>query len=124
MVLDGAMVYVRDLGRMREFYGAMLGAEAGQAEGTEGWVWFREARLGLHAIPEQWAREIVIASPPVAREDCPVKLIFRVADVAGARARLEAMGGQVLQRPWQSPEGAFDALDPEGNVFQVSPGLA
>jgi len=65
----------------------------------------------------------VIDSPPVAREDSPVKLIFRVADIAAERERLEGMGVRVLERPWQTADGSFDCVDPEGNVFQVSPGL-
>jgi len=124
MVLDCAMLYVRDFAVMREFYRKVLLAEPDNAEWTESWAWFREARFALHAIPEALAGEIVIASPPVAREDSAVKLIFQVADVVAERVRLKGMGVRVVERPWQSPDGAFDCLDPEGNVFQVSPGLA
>ncbi len=122
MVLDCAMLYVRDFAVMAEFYRKVLAAEPGNAEWTESWAWFREARFALHAIPEAIAQEIEIASPPVAREDIPVKLIFRVTDVGAERARLEALGVRLVDRPWQTPDGAFDCLDPEGNVFQVSPG--
>ena len=123
MVLDHAMLYVWDFGVMAKFYGQVLQAEPGNAEWVESWAWFREARFALHAIPGELAREMVIDSPPVAREDSPVKLIFRVADIAAERERLEGMGVRVLERPWQTPDGAFDCVDPEGNVFQVSPGL-
>jgi predicted enzyme related to lactoylglutathione lyase len=123
MVLAAAMIYVRDFAVMREFYRRMLETDPVNTEWTESWAWFREAGLALHAIPEALAQEIVIATPPVAREDCPVKLIFRVDDVTAERGRLAGMGVRVVERPWQSADGAFDALDPEGNVFQVSPGL-
>jgi predicted enzyme related to lactoylglutathione lyase len=49
-----------------------------------------------------------------------VKLVFRVQNVAEERARLEALGAQVLQRKWQNPEQSFDAVDPEGNIFQIA----
>ncbi len=70
------MLYVRDFAVMTEFYRKVLMAEPGNTEWRESWAWFREARFALHAIPGELAREIEIGSPPVARENCPVKLIF------------------------------------------------
>lgn len=49
----------------------------------------------------------------------PVKLIFEVKDVESERARLESLGTRILRRPWQQPGMACDAVDPEGNVFQL-----
>lgn len=123
MVLDCAMLYVRDFAVMVEFYRKVLGAEPGNVEWTESWAWFRDARFAIHAIPESIAQGIASASPAVAREDVPVKLIFRVADIGAERVRLEQLGVRILARPWQTPDGAFDCVDPEGNVFQVSPGV-
>jgi len=48
-----------------------------------------------------------------------VKLIFEVTDVESERARLESLGIQVLRRPWQKPGETCDAVDPEGNIFQI-----
>lgn len=115
------MLYVKDLERMRQFYGAMLGVEPSNREWTDAWAAFDTgaARFALHAIPAEIAKHIEIASPPMPREKDPVKLIFEVKDVESERARLEALGVKIISRPWQQPGQACDAVDPEGNVFQI-----
>ena len=120
MQLRGAMLYVKDLEPMKRFYGEVLGMQPTQ-ESTNVCVTFDdgEIRFMLHAIPASIAEKIEIASPPQPRENHPVKLIFAVSDVEGARQRLESLGVQTLRRPWQKPGEACDALDPEGNIFQL-----
>lgn len=115
------MLYVKDLERMRRFYGEMLGVPPINQEWTDVWAAFDTggARFALHAIPAEIARGIDIASPPPPREKAPVKLIFEVKDVESERVRLESLGIQILRRPWQKPGEACDAVDPEGNVFQI-----
>jgi predicted enzyme related to lactoylglutathione lyase len=115
------MLYVKDLERMKQFYGDMLGVKATNQEWTDVWATFDtgSARFALHAIPAEIARHIEITSPPTPRENDPVKLIFEVNDVESERARLESLGSTMLQRPWQQPGEACDAVDPEGNVFQI-----
>ena len=122
MRLDCAMLYVKDFPRMREFYGRMLGAVPVNTEWTETWALFdaEGTRFALHAIPEEYTREIEISSPPMAREGSPVKLIFAVDDVPVERARLEAMGIAMLPRPGQNAAESCDGVDPEGNVFQIA----
>src|SRR5215469_16524594 len=75
--------------------------------------------FSLHAIPAEIAKNIEIASPPTPREEHPVKLIFEVKDVESECARLESLGIQLVRRPWHKPGEACDAVDPEGNVFQI-----
>jgi len=119
------MLYVKDLERMKQFYGAMLGVKASNQDWTDVWATFETdgARLALHAIPAEIAKHIEITSPPTPREKDPVKLIFEVKDVEADRARLESLGIGMLRRPWQRLGEACDAVDPEGNVFQIcSPG--
>jgi predicted enzyme related to lactoylglutathione lyase len=53
------------------------------------------------------------------REYEAVKLIFEVKDVEAERERLESLGLRTIRRPWQKPGEACDAVDPEGNVFQI-----
>lgn len=115
MRLQLAMLYVKDLERMAAFYGDVLGLTPVAGALTESWAEFEAGavRLGLHAIPEEFATDIVISLPPVVREETPYKLLFGVADVEGEAARLEAAGVTVMRRPW----GSCDAVDPEGNVF-------
>lgn len=115
------MLYVRDLERMKRFYGDMLGIDTTNQNWTDAWANFDNGnvRFALHAIPADIAKGIEIASPPVPREQEPVKLIFEVKDVERERERLETLGIQTLRRPWQRPGEACDAVDPEGNIFQL-----
>ncbi len=111
------MVFVKDFPRMRAFYSEMLGRQPLNTEWTDKWAHFDAGGTGfdLHAIPAEMAAGIQIASPPKSREQTATKLLFEVADVAAERARMEAMGIQMLQRPW----GELDGVDPEGNVFGI-----
>jgi predicted enzyme related to lactoylglutathione lyase len=121
MKLASAILYAKDLERMKRFYSEMLGANSINHLWTDTWATFETggARFSLHAIPAEIAKNIEVAYPPTPREEEPVKLIFEVTDVKSERARLESLGIQVLRRPWQKPGEACDAVDPEGNVFQI-----
>jgi len=116
------MLFVKDFVRMRDFYGSMLGVKPVNTEWTDRWALFDigGAEFALHAIPQEYARSIQLSSPPKPSEQNPVKLIFWVEDVPAERARLEAMGVPMLQREWQNPCESCDAVDPEGNVFQIA----
>jgi predicted enzyme related to lactoylglutathione lyase len=121
MRLSSAMLYVKDLERMKQFYSTMLGVQPTNQDWTDTWASFDTggARFALHAIPAEIAQRIEITAPPAPREKDPVKLIFEVKDVESERARLESLGIRILRRPWQQPGVACDAVDPEGNVFQI-----
>lgn len=114
MQLRNAILYVKDLEGMKRFYGKMLGAVPSNQGCTDAWVSFETggACFSLHAIPAEIASSIEIKSPPMPREESPVKLIFEVKDVELERARLESLGIQILQRPWQKVAEACDAVDP------------
>ncbi len=107
---------------MKEFYRQMTGAQPVNTEWTDTWALFDTdgTRFALHAIPEEYARNIEISSPPKPRETSPVKLIFAVDNVPAERTRLVAMGITMLQRPWQNVAEQCEGLDPEGNIFQIS----
>ena len=114
------MLYVKDLERMKRFYSEMLGVEP-KANWTNAWAAFDTGgvRFTLHAIPADIAEKIEIECPPVPRESEPVKLIFEVRDVEGERERLQSLGIRTLRRPWQQHGEACDAINPEGNIFQL-----
>ena len=122
MRLACAMIYVKDLPRMKEFYQQMLGAQPVNTEWKDSWALFDTggSRFALHAIPAEVAQNIEISSPPKPRETSPVKLIFAVDDVPAERNRLKAMGIAMLQRPWQNAAEECEGVDPEGNIFQIS----
>jgi len=121
MRLGSAILYVKDLERMQRFYCEVLGANPTNQDWTDSWATFETggARFSLHAIPAEIAKRIVIESPPTPREHHAVKLSFEVKDVESERARLESLGVQMLRRPWQKPGEACDAVDLEGNIFQI-----
>jgi predicted enzyme related to lactoylglutathione lyase len=114
------MLYVKDFARMRSFYGELFGADAVNTEWTDTWARFDVggASFALHAIPADIAREVEISAVP--REKSPFKFIFQVDDVDHERRRLEALSIRTIQRPWQDPSESFEAVDPEGNIFQIS----
>jgi predicted enzyme related to lactoylglutathione lyase len=115
------MLYVKDLERMKRFYAEMLGVEPANPIWPNAWAAFDTGgvRFMLHAIPADIAKNIEIECPPLPRESEPVKLIFEVNDVEGERERLESLGIRTVRRPWQQPGEACDAIDPEGNIFQL-----
>ncbi len=118
MKLRGAVLFVKEFDRMLRFYRDGLGLAVLPGR-SEGWAVLDVggATLSLHAIPEPIASGISIASPPIAREETPLKVVFEVPDLAVARAHLAGHGAVVLEpKPW----GACDVLDPEGNVFQLA----
>lgn len=121
MRLRCAILYVKDLERMKRFYSEALGVTPTNQDSTDAWASFDTggAQFALHAIPAEIARNIEIKSPPTPRATDPVKLIFEVKDVEAERLRLGFLGIQILRRPWQRPGEACDAVDPEGNVFQI-----
>lgn len=117
MQLDGALLYVKDLPRLVDFYAGLLGARPNESTRTDAWAEFAlgSSMLGLHAIPAEIAATIEIGDPPEVREDTPIKLLLSLpagADLDAALTRIEALGATVLRRPW----GGADVVDPEGNV--------
>ncbi len=118
MQLRRAILFVKDMPRMTDFYRDALAMRITSGSLDEGWVELDAggSGLALHAIPPEIARAIEISDPPAARSDVPLKLVFETDDVAAARNRL-AQHGAVTREPrsW----GACDCVDPEGNVFQI-----
>ena len=121
MRLQSAMLFVKDLEGMKCFYSEILASNPTKQDATGTCFTFTTGgvRFSLHAIPAEIAKGIVIESTPTPREQNPIKLIFEVKDVEAERTRLQALGVQMLRRPWQKPGDASDGVDPEGNVFQI-----
>lgn len=116
MRLKSAMIFVKDLNRMTAFYRDTLGLKPVEETRMDTWVEFDGVTpFSLHAIPAHIAAQIEISSPPRPRETSPIKLSFEVDDVDAERKRLESLGVIILQRPW----GAYEGVDPEGNVFGI-----
>jgi predicted enzyme related to lactoylglutathione lyase len=118
MRLHGAMLFVKDLGRMTAFYTDVLGLTPNEATRLDNWVEFSDGAFSLHAIPIAVATGVQIESPPRPREQSAAKLTFEVQDVDATLTKIESMGLPLLRRPW----GGTEAVDPEGNVFAICAG--
>jgi catechol 2,3-dioxygenase-like lactoylglutathione lyase family enzyme len=117
MKLQRTILFVKDLPRMADFYANTLGLPSIPETRADDWAEFDAggAIFALHAIPAHVAKEIEIASPPQARTESAVKFCFSVDDIPAERARLEELGVTFLESPW----GYCEAMDPEGNIFQL-----
>jgi catechol 2,3-dioxygenase-like lactoylglutathione lyase family enzyme len=112
---DGAMLFVKDLGRMTAFYCDVLGLRPIEETRLDDWVEFQGdgVRFSLHAIPRDIAAGISIDSPPRPREQSATKLTFAVQRIDATLQKIEL---PVLRRAW----GGTEAVDPEGNVFALT----
>jgi catechol 2,3-dioxygenase-like lactoylglutathione lyase family enzyme len=120
VVLGQAMIFVADMARMQAFYRDVLGL--GIIDETPGFSRYDAggARLALHLLPAEIGG--AVASPPPVREDCAIKLTFRVADVPTWRAKLDALGCRMGKVHTWDGRSFCDGSDPEGNVFQIADG--
>jgi catechol 2,3-dioxygenase-like lactoylglutathione lyase family enzyme len=116
--LGAAVVFAKDMPRLAEFYHEALGLPVIAAPMAPGWIEFDAGgvRLALHAIPPRIARQIEITTPPRAREETPIKLMFEVDDLEEVRRRLVRYGATMFE---PRSTGVCDGLDPEGNVFSL-----
>ncbi len=117
-----AAVYVLDLPRVARFYIEVAGLEQ-ESEG-DGFLVLGSAvrELALVQVPAEVASDLVLADPPLRREETPIKLAFDVSDLAVARENAPALGGLVdpAEREWVwQGRTVCDGHDPEGNVIQL-----
>lgn len=117
----GLFIYAKDLSRLAAFYESLLGMS--RVHSTADLVVLRspDIQLTLHAIPAAIAASIGISTPPEKREDAALKFFFTVPSIEEAAASAPAFGGEVLKtEQWQGLGfRACNAVDPEGNIFQV-----
>lgn len=120
--LIGAVLYVKDLSRLVEFYSAVAGLKVETIAENFAVLGPRHSQLVIIQIPKRIAQTIAIETTPVRREDVPIKLVFAVVDIIVARNCAAERGGAVkpADREWAF-EGSkvCDGYDPEGNIFQL-----
>lgn len=108
-----------------EFYRRLLTAKTQDRSENFLNVVGETGRVALHRVPAEWASEI--SSPPVAREDNPIKPVFTVASIAEARTAVADTEGKVFDESKEFRHGRLnycDALDPDGNVIQICEEIA
>jgi len=117
-----AVMYAKDLERIVVFYTA-LGLKVDESQpGDYAVLTGPELELSIVQIPQDIASKIEISSPPQARERTPIKLAFIVHSIDETLEATRLLGGRVKDgsKRWQFRGHAIqDAIDPEGNVYQL-----
>jgi uncharacterized protein YjbI with pentapeptide repeats len=119
---SGAVLYVKDVTRLRQFYQHVVGFKVQHAARDHVVLASPAFQLVLVEVPSSIASSIDVTEPPRLRTESPTKLSFATADIAAVRVAAPQYGGGVLPREseWDF-DGArvCDGNDPEGNVFQL-----
>lgn len=116
----GVLFYAKQLEAMSAFYEQMLGARVLHADAEHRVLQSPDVQIIIHAIPPAYAADIVIAVPPVPREEQAIKPFFTVGSLAGAQATAERLGGQVCGPAWDAPGlKVRNVCDPEGNIIHL-----
>lgn len=121
-MLQGAVLYAKDLDRQVTFYATFGGQIVEQQAGDYAVIEDGNSQFALVQIPPQIAAAIEITSPPAIRAQTPIKLIFVVASIDEALSAAAKLGGTTAPdaQPWQfRGHEVQDAIDPEGNVYQL-----
>ncbi|MFO1494595.1 MAG: VOC family protein [Lysobacterales bacterium] len=116
----GALIYAKDLARLSDFYRLVLDMRLLKGNEDLHVLASADAQLLIHAIPEHIASTFTISTPPVPREDVALKLFFSVPNMRDAIATISRLGGSVWPEEWRGPGfNVRNAVDPEGNIFQI-----
>jgi predicted enzyme related to lactoylglutathione lyase len=116
----GLFVYAQDLVQLASFYEAVAGMSKLHEDGELIVLQSPDIQLLVHQIPQHIAADVVISSPPQRREETALKFFFTVPSLSEARVTASRLGGEVFNENWKGPGFVVcNAMDPEGNVFQV-----
>lgn len=117
----GFVLFVKDLAGTAAFYGAVLQLEVAEEGETFQVLAGPGLELVIHQIPAGIAAAMHIESPPVLRDDTPLKPVFTVTDLARVRESATAAGGGLEDEAsawtWRGHR-ILDGWDPEGNIIQ------
>jgi catechol 2,3-dioxygenase-like lactoylglutathione lyase family enzyme len=117
-----AVLYAKNLDRLAEFY-TTLGLVVDESERGDYTVLIGpQVELSIVQVPEPIASQIEITDPPQIRSRTPIKLVFFVASIDATLAATGRLGGRIGEgsKRWQFRGHAVqDAVDPEGNQYQL-----
>ncbi len=116
----GLFIYAVDAERIADFYVAVTGLARMAVSNGLIVLGSADIQLLVHPIPAMIAREITITTPPERREEAALKFFLTVPNLSVARATAATLGGAVYEENWPGPGFIVcNAMDPEGNVFQL-----
>jgi catechol-2,3-dioxygenase len=118
----GAVLFTIQLNSLATFYERVAGMKTLRTEEDHIQLETGSFRLTVQKIPQRYAENVKITTPPAIRENSSIKLALQVTNLAQARQMAGQLGGAVYptEREWQY-EGmtVCDGYDPDGNVFQL-----
>ncbi|GAB3346992.1 glyoxalase/bleomycin resistance/dioxygenase family protein [Marilutibacter aestuarii] len=116
----GLFIYAKDLANLAGFYEKLLGLVRVRSADELVILSSPELQIIVHAMPGHVAGETNISSPPAIRDGAAFKFFYTVPSLSEAHAVAESLGGQVLPEQWRGPGFIVrNAVDPEGNIFQL-----
>ena len=116
----GLFVYAKDQERIARFYQVIADMTRLHVEAELTVLESADIQLLVHRIPPGIAAGIQITSPPARRQDTALKFFFTVSSLEAAREKAAELGGEVGNENWTGPGFIVcNAMDPEGNVFQL-----
>ena len=118
----GAVIYAKHYRALAGFYEQVAGLAQREAENAYVLLEGSAFQLVIHQIPERFAANITIETPPRRRENTAIKLTFPVSSIREARQAAKDLGGELNgpEKEWKFHGVAHcDGIDPEGNVFQL-----
>ncbi|AKN64003.1 glyoxalase/bleomycin resistance/dioxygenase family protein [Herbaspirillum seropedicae] len=122
----GAVLFAKDVARLAAFYAQVLAVVPKHAHAEKVVIESADFLLVIHAITAPHGDAVEISTPPVLRENVPVKLFLPVRSLSHARLATQQMGGGMKSPDgeWNGPDfRACDGYDPEGNVVQFREAL-
>lgn len=121
----GVLIYAKDFQSLAGFYEQVLGMRRLHEDAHVIVLESAVLQLVIHALPAEIAARVKIGTPPQRRADVALKFFVTVPAIADAESAAQALGGQVFDERWQGPGfAACNAMDKEGNVYQLRENLA
>jgi predicted enzyme related to lactoylglutathione lyase len=118
--MSALVIFSPDVRRLATFYERVLGAQPVAESGGDIRLVNDLDEILVHSIPEEVASGMVVTSPPVPRQNSPLKPVFEVGSLPSALQLVEAHGGVVTTRTFRIDDVTrHDVVDPDGNVIQL-----
>jgi len=117
-----AVMYAKNLDCLVEFYTTFGLVVHESKHGDHAVLTGPGVELSIVQVPEPIASQIEISNPPQVRSRTPIKLVFFVPSIDATLQAAELLGGRIgdSSKRWQFRGHAVqDAVDPEGNQYQL-----
>lgn len=121
-MLKGAVLYAKDLEKLKAFYLAIGGTLTDGIDGEFAAISNADTELIILQAPQKIASQIAIEDPPVVRSAAPLKPIVCITSIADVLEKLPRIGGRPVpgSKQWKFRQYfVLDIVDAEGNVVQL-----